>query len=128
MPISPQPAVLSVESHSDTAQLLSCLFSLEGISCFSADSYEEGLTLIETVRPDLYLINDLLPGGDGYEFAARVRSADPDAPFIITSADARPGAARRALAVGAHAFFFKPYETPELLRVVRQLLHERQDC
>jgi len=78
-------------------------------------------------EPTALLLLDLhMPGADGFEVMAAVRERDPGVRVIVSTGDASPGAAQRALAAGAGSVLIKPFEYGELIRQVAEQLQGRQ--
>lgn len=76
------------------------------------------------VRPDLVLMDISMPGGGGMLAAKRLRSLTPLAtiPLIFMTASKQPELQEQAMALGAAAFFEKPYEAEELLATIARVL------
>jgi len=77
-------------------------------------------------RPDLVLLDILLPGMDGYEVLARLR-ADPATRalrVVAVTANAMPDDIARALAAGFDGYLTKPLDLEPVLAVVRATLHD----
>lgn len=74
------------------------------------------------------LITDIrMPGIDGWELQCRTRSAHPFLPLIFVTAHQDEDAFRRALAGGAFAFLYKPFDGEELLRTVEAAFEANKD-
>jgi DNA-binding response OmpR family regulator len=63
-----------------------------------------------------------LPGGTGIELCRRIREFDPNTPILFCSGQAYSSDRLEALGVGAHAYYAKPIEVREILRMVTNLL------
>lgn len=71
------------------------------------------------------LISDVrMPGMDGLELQRRIRTYRPSLPVVFITAHNNDDSRRRALAEGALAFFYKPFDGAELLRVVEHALKQ----
>ena len=76
-------------------------------------------------EPTALLLLDLyMPGADGFEVMAAVHERDPGVAVVVSTGDASPGAAQRALGAGAGSVLIKPFEYDELIRQVAAQLQE----
>jgi DNA-binding response OmpR family regulator len=75
-------------------------------------------------QPDLVLLDISLPGGDGFMVAERLQNSTVTAgvPMIFLTASKKPALRERAMALGAVAFFEKPYEAEDLLAAIHSAL------
>ena len=85
---------------------------------------EEALSIVESGRPDLVLLDVMMPLKSGYEVCKRIRER-PDwshIKVVMLSAKGRDAEVARGLDVGADLYITKPFSTRDLLSKVRQLL------
>jgi DNA-binding response OmpR family regulator len=116
--------VLVIDDETDLLQL--CRIALEGSGhqVTTAETGEQGLEAIQNDRPDVIVLDFMMPMTDGLTVLERLRrDIDPDAntPVVMLSARGRPEDALRGLAAGATAYVTKPFsldEFEELLAVV----------
>lgn len=83
---------------------------------------------LDQVRPDLVVLDLMMPGFDGYQFMERLRAWLPEddyVPVLVVTADTSAETSRRALAAGASDFLTKPLSPAEIRLRVRNLLHTR---
>jgi putative two-component system response regulator len=83
---------------------------------------------LDEVRPDLVVLDLMMPGFDGYQFMERLRAWLPEddyVPVLVVTADTSAETRRRALAAGAADFLTKPLSPAEIRLRVRNLLHTR---
>jgi two-component system, OmpR family, KDP operon response regulator KdpE len=97
------------------------LLSSGGYHVFSANSGKEGLHKVFQQRPELILLDILMPGMDGFEVLKRIREL-ADIPIIMLSGVNKTSVIIRALDLGADDFIEKPFENGEFLARVRSLL------
>jgi len=71
------------------------------------------------VRPDLILLDLMLPGIDGFEFACQIRKTDPDVAIVMVTALGEARDTVRGLDAGADDYVTKPFSMDELLARVR---------
>ena len=77
--------VLIVDDSEDQLNLLRSHFERAGCDVVSADTAESAILAYENDKPDLAVIDLMLPGMTGWELASRLRSRHPDCPVAISS-------------------------------------------
>jgi CheY-like chemotaxis protein len=84
----------------------------------------EAIALADRVRPDLVLLDVMMPGGSGLALIERLRSTPGLAtvPVVVVSAFVTDGDRRAAREAGADGFIEKPFDPDELASVVEELL------
>ncbi len=118
------PLVLIVDDETHNRALLDIILSSEGYELITAASGEEALAVIEQRRPDIILLDIMMPELNGFQVITMLK-ADPatrDIPIILLSALDDLGAIERGLQVGAADFLTKPIHHNELRARVRKLL------
>lgn len=128
MPEPPRPArrVLVVEDEDNIALALAYLLSREGYLHDRVASGDEALGRIRVMRPDLVLLDVMLPGASGFEVCADVRG-DPSlagTKILMMTAGGSGVERRRGMAAGADGFVSKPFELGALRREMRRLIAE----
>ena len=95
-----------------------------GFEVFAADNGQTGVELAQTLRPDLILMDAVMPVMDGLEATRRLRAMPltQGVPIVIVSAGATADDQRNALEVGANAFVPKPLDMHRLLAEIGSLL------
>jgi len=103
--------------------------SADDYSVLTATTGEQALELLGRSRPDVVLLDVLLPDMNGYDVCRRVRTGDaivdpwdPDLPIIMLSAKAEHTDRVRGLVRGADDYVTKPFHYPELLARIGALL------
>ncbi len=91
-----------------------------------ASNGEECLKKVGAERPDLILLDAMMPRMDGYETCRRLK-ADPatrDIPVIFLTAKAQESEIRKGLELGAVGYLVKPFDPMRLVSQIRQILED----
>jgi DNA-binding response OmpR family regulator len=111
--------VLVVEDDPIIRQTVDYALRRAGFTTATAADGLQALDVAEKEQPDLILLDLMLPGIDGYEFAARVRERDSEVAIImVTALDAERDKVR-GLDAGADDYITKPFSMEEMLARVR---------
>lgn len=115
--------ILAVDDTPENLRLLDALLTPRGYELVTASSGTEALALIESERPDLLLVDIVMPEMNGYEVTKRVRAdaASRHLPIIMITATGGADLVR-SLEAGADDFVSKPFDQHELLARVKSLL------
>jgi len=108
--------VLVVDDDADTREALSTLLALWGYRVEVAADGEQAITLTLDRRPDVVLVDIVMPGLDGYEVARRIRAAPGgQAPYLVAlTGMGRAEDPRSARAAGFDTYMLKPADTNQL--------------
>jgi DNA-binding NtrC family response regulator len=110
--------VLIVDDDRDISSLLSALMNKEGLSSMMAHDGETALRMVPVERPDMLLVDVKMPGIDGMEVLKRVKETNPHLPVVLITAYAEVPASVAAMRAGAFDYLAKPFDHPEVIRVV----------
>lgn len=116
--------VLVVEDDDHIAVALEYVVNGAGMTCARAASGGEALDMLRATRPDLILLDIMLPGPSGYDICTFVRS-DPSLQGVrILMMTARGSAQEQRLAIshGADGFISKPFDLGTLRAEIRRIL------
>src|SRR5436309_11487917 len=129
MTAADRPArILIADDHPQGVELLDAYLADTGFEVETAYDGEETLRKVQDWRPDLVLLDIMMPKLSGFEVCKRIK-ADPAtrgvAVLMITALD-QPSDVDRAVDAGTDDFLTKPINQTDLLRRVRALLASRQ--
>jgi pilus assembly protein CpaE len=116
--------ILVVDDHRETLDLVTAILSNRGYQVVGAQSGKDGLILAETERPDLVVLDLMMPEVDGYYVCRQLR-VDPkfaSVPIIIFTAKSEVRDKLMAFQAGADDFLAKPTDPAELAQRIEVLL------
>lgn len=121
---SPKATILIVDDNPDIRNILDLLLKSRGHSTLCADSGKAALALIAQQRPDLVLLDVIMPEMDGYEVARKIRSnpATERLPIIMVTARDEDIDEILGLELGADDYIRKPFEPMVVLARVKACL------
>ena len=120
----PDANVLLVDDDPVILKLLQVNFEMEGFKVSTANDGVEGLEKARAERPDIVLLDIMMPRMDGLEVTKALKG-DPetkDIPIILLSAKAQASDVQAGKDMGADDYLTKPFDPLELLERVGQLL------
>ena len=118
--------VLIVEDDVHIRELLKLYLEKEGYGVFTAADGREGLDLFRRERPDLILLDVMMPVMDGWEVCKSVR-AESQIPVIMLTAKSETDDKVMGLRSGADDYITKPFEMKEVLARIEAVLR-RSGC
>ena len=128
MPRDPVRKVVIVDDDLDILQVVEKRLRASGYEVFIASDGATGLQVIRAQRPQVVLLDLMMPGMHGFELCQEIRR-DPtleSTHVIITSAKAYPVDKRTSRDLGANAYVTKPYDLDELVAIVNDVFdHSR---
>jgi two-component system OmpR family response regulator len=114
--------LLVVDDEATILELLSGSLRLAGFEVMTASSGAEAVRAAASGRPDLVLLDVMMPDGDGFEALRRIRSGGGEVPVIfLTARDEVPDRVA-GFAAGADDYVTKPFSLDELLGRIRAVL------
>lgn len=118
--------VLIIEDDPSFLRAVSHIIEKEGYSVITASNGMTGLRMATESKPDLLILDVMLPGLDGFEICNRLRNEAQTAklPIIMLSAKGQETDKTTGLKVGANEYLTKPIDRALLLEKVTSLLAE----
>ena len=119
-----KPKILVVDDDAFVRKPLESILEQGGFEAMTATNGAECLERLEHDRPDLILLDVVMPGADGFEVCRAIKGEAryAEIPVILMSARARGSDQQRGFELGATGFVSKPYRPAELLEQVRSIL------
>src|SRR5262249_10514477 len=118
------PVVLIVDDDDRLREVVRVNLEMEGSTVLEAASAEQGMRVLDDTRPDLILLDVMMPKVDGWEMLQHVhdRHGVGSIPVVMFSGKVDERAAGEAAERGAQGFIGKPFDPQELIARTRQLL------
>ncbi len=117
--------ILIVDDRLEVRELVEVTLRIKDYLIFQASSGEEALEKVKTEKPDLILMDIMMPGGlDGLE-ATRTIKNDPetkDSTVIMLTAKGQQADREKGIEAGADDYFVKPFSPLDLIKKVEEVL------
>jgi two-component system, OmpR family, response regulator len=120
--MGPAARLLVVDDEPTILELLSGSLALAGFEVMKAASGAEAVRATASGRPDLILLDVMMPDGDGFEVLRRIRSGGAETPVIFLTARDEVTDRVRGFAMGGDDYVTKPFSLEELLGRIRAVL------
>jgi DNA-binding response OmpR family regulator len=123
----PHPSVLIIDDEPALRKIVSRVFEQRGYAVMEADNGVDGLNSALDSKPDLIVLDLMMPGIHGFEVCKGIRANKVGyrPVIIVTSAKSYKPDIDKATEVGADAFLVKPTDLNELLRIADEHLGNR---
>lgn len=119
--------ILVVEDEAKLAQFIELELKYEGYQVTVANDGFTGLTMAREIKPDLIILDWMLPGLSGLELCRRLRATGDKVPVILLTAKDDVSDRVAGLDAGADDYVLKPFSVEELLARVRAHLRRTQE-
>ena len=119
--------ILIVEDEAKLAQFIELELKYEGYQVTVANDGFTGLTIAREIKPDLILLDWMLPGLSGLELCRRLRTTGDKVPVILLTAKDDVSDRVAGLDAGADDYVLKPFSVEELLARIRAHLRRTQE-
>jgi DNA-binding response OmpR family regulator len=120
--------VLLVDDEPDILLMLRMSFEDEGHEVVMAADGKMGLEKLDAERPDVVVLDMMMPVVDGWGFLQGRAERAYTVPVVVVSAKSDPADCRRALELGAVEYVTKPFDLDRLVGVVATVLGEGPDA
>ena len=116
--------ILIVEDDGKLSKMLSFLFAAKGFDARIANSGREALEILGSWKPDIMLLDLMMPEMNGFEVCEKLKADDrlKDIPVIVLSALTEDKHKKRVLELGAVDYFCKPFTSTALVSRVVEVL------
>ncbi|MCB9480936.1 MAG: response regulator transcription factor [Desulfobacteraceae bacterium] len=119
--------ILIIEDEFHIADGIKLNLELCGYKCFTANTGNDGLKKLNTHKPDLVILDLMLPDKDGVEILKKIRSDDRFFPVLILSARGEVEDRKLGFIFGCDDYMSKPFDLEELELRVKRLLFRYED-
>jgi DNA-binding response OmpR family regulator len=118
--------ILIVDDEPDLLEILSIIFKAYGYETRTATDGQAGLEAAKAEKPDLIIMDVMMPRMNGYEACRAMREVPglADVPVIMLSAKSQQADKLGGIDSGADAYLAKPFDNLQVLAKVRELLGE----
>ena len=116
--------ILYVEENSDNRILVRRVLEAEGYQIAEAGNAEDAMQKIQSVRPNLILMDINMPGVDGYALTARIKATPGFAtvPIVAVTANVMRGDREKSLEAGCDGYIQKPIDIDILSQQIERFL------
>jgi CheY-like chemotaxis protein len=124
---SPEKTILIIEDESDAAELFAEMMRVSGFRVLKTSSSTPAITLITTEKPDLVILDIMMPEVSGIDVLRQMRG-DPalvSIPVVVVSAKSMPSDIKNGLEAGASIYLTKPVGFLELKDAVERALSDQ---
>ena len=122
-------SVLVVDDDDRLQRMLTFFFVKNNFTVMRAKDGFDAIKILETLRPDIILLDLAMPGMDGFELCRRIKedAVFGEIPIIAISALSASDHRERILSLGVSDYFEKPFVPSELMDRVTKLLDIKKD-
>ena len=116
--------VLIIEDHRETAEMMSSILGAEGLQTVWAENGQIGVDKTFTEKPDLILLDIMMPVMSGFEVYQKLKSnaETKHIPIIIVSVKVTDKSIKERQDMGAEDYLPKPFDPIELIKTVKKHL------
>lgn len=118
--------LLAIDDDRIVLRLVQKAFVESPHEIMTAGDPESGMRLVREFRPDVLLLDIMLPANSGIELALQVRELDPKLPIIFITASEDSGMAIEAMKLGAYEYLLKPLEVERIRELVERAIQTRR--
>lgn len=118
--------VLVVEDEESIRKFISINLKRSGFEVLEAETGEKGLDMASVYRPEVMVLDVMLPGIDGFQVCARLREEMPELIIIMLTARGQDVDKITGLEIGADDYMVKPFNPRELTARIRSVLRRAE--
>ncbi|OOZ75870.1 two-component system response regulator [Solemya velum gill symbiont] len=124
----PTQRILAVDDDARNLKLISTMIRQQGYDCLCVEDGHSALAAVEQYRPDLMLVDVMMPGMDGFELTQQLKANEQtrNIPIILVTALTDRDSRLQGLEAGAEEFVSKPIDRVELSIRLRNLLRLKE--
>jgi DNA-binding NtrC family response regulator len=115
--------VMIVEDDMDLCRLLERIVA-KRCNVFVDHSIKDAESHLDTIMPDIVLLDNNLPDGLGIGTIAEIREVCPEAKVVLMTADVSQGLREEAIRLGAYSFIAKPFPMARIREIISTLFPE----
>ncbi len=123
---SPGMKVLLIDDNQDIRDLMRMMLEREGIFVYEGEDGASGLAKAREVKPDLILLDVMMPGLSGFQVLEQLRNEKDnhlrEVPILMITAKSQSEDVDRALSLGATGYIVKPFRQAKFIEKVNSLL------
>ncbi|MFV0459281.1 MAG: response regulator transcription factor [Actinomycetales bacterium] len=119
---APEARLLVVDDEPNIRELLSTSLRFAGFEVHTAQDGQDALAVAEKVRPDLLVLDVMMPGLDGFGVTRRLRERGRDTPVLFLTAKDEVSDRVQGLTVGGDDYVTKPFSLEEVVARIRAIL------
>ena len=113
--------VLVVDDQPKVLKFIEIDLKLRGFSVLTMSDAQGALDFLKEIKPDVLLVDIIMPGVDGFEVIQKLRASGSTLPIIAFSAS--PGNQEPALEAGANDFVHKPFDPDDMAKRINALIN-----
>ncbi|KAA3633395.1 MAG: response regulator [Bacteroidetes bacterium] len=119
--------ILLVDDEPNILLALDFLMSQQGYQVARASSGEEALQLLPDYKPDLVILDVMMPGMDGFEVAMKIRTSEEsnDLSIIFLTAKGTAEDKLKGYGSGGEVYVTKPFDNDDLVRTVNEIFEHK---
>jgi two-component system phosphate regulon response regulator OmpR len=119
--------VLIVDDDDQMRAVIRGFLEREGYRVLERGSADDALLMLDAIRPDVIILDRMMPGTSGIDFLSRLRRRDRTVPVILITAFGGPDVEADALRRGAASYLEKPFRMGKVVQAVRRLTRAGRD-
>ncbi len=120
--------VMVIDDEPDIVKLVKISLEMANFEVVEAFSGKECLSKTQTIVPDLFLLDIMMPEMNGYEVCQQLKTQErtKHVPVVMLTAKGQKGDAEQGLKVGADDYIIKPFDPYELGEQIREILQQKK--